>query len=236
MKDDPDLSPSQRSLTHTASLGRIEEHSTTQIAQHSSHALMLERAVDSTNQTDAKLQAFKTTAETSQNATQQALERLEDRIQGLSATSKGQADTILELLTQRLSVKSSDAASCSTSPMDGEALEERDYYKERQERLQDDQSLRDAVDRLCRGVKDKETSMFSEDVDEIVADVQQLLNLLLKAEAEESQNRKGKRSICSYENDFHYPQYQKEVNRIKAVLITSPCIAFNEQGSCMSSN
>ena len=224
---------------HHLGLQQIETLSNTQTALHTAHSKMLANAVRGGDEIHDSVQTLAASAETSHQSTRHALEILGDKVQDLSGISTGQVESLrdacdaIKLLTQQFSNKFCDTTSNSDPPTGRVPSEEHCVDEKAQESLDDDQNLKDAIDRLCHLAREKETSKFSEDAEEIILDVQQLFDLLLKAEAEELQDRKGKRGRGSYESDTQddFTECQREVKRMKAILDASQCVTISEQGT-----
>ena len=95
----------------------------------------------------------------------------------------------------------------------------------------DDDGLQDILNRLSHLAQEKETTLFSDEAESIIRDIEQILAISLKAK--ESTRRVSKRRRESYEdnsNEDRDLQYQREVKRIKGHLTPSLCVGVNEKG------
>lgn len=178
---------------------------------------------------------IRSTSQTSSQSTRQALEEMGDKIQNLDGLSSEQSATlnsILELLKQQFPTKSPNAAARSTSYQTMKTSDDMEM-KDIEYNALDDDSLQDALNRLCRFAKVKERTIFSDEADSVIVDIEQMLTFLLRSEGGDQSTSNGsrKRKVpCESESDTDRNlQYQHEVKRFKGLLNSSHCIAINEK-------
>ena len=179
---------------------------------------------------------IRSTSQTSSQSTRQALEEMGDKIQNLDGLSSEQSATlnsILELLKQQFPTKSPNAAARSTSHQTMKTSDDIEMKDIEYDALDDD-SLQDALNRLCRFAKEKERTIFSDEADSVIVDIKQMLTFLLRSEeGDRSTSNGNKKRKVHYESESDIDwdlQYQHEVKRFKSLLKTSHCIAINEKG------
>ena len=227
------------------SLERVEALLKKHVVLSTKDSSNLERTKASVNHVNNSVQAFGMIANASHQSTLLSLEQLNEKMQHLTSLSTGQSETlnatcsaILELLKQQLPAKPQQSAveafqHEAVSPGAIEDFEEMETEGKAYDKSSDDNGLQDALDRLCHLAKQKEKTVFSEEAETIIHNIQYIFELLLKAEEEEcKEERKGKRSWESYERDItdDHPLYQHEVKRIKGLLSASHCVSINEKG------
>lgn len=179
---------------------------------------------------------IRSTSQASSQSTRQALEEMCDKIQNLDGLSSEQSATlnsIFELLKQQFPTKSPNTVARSTSHQTMDTSDDIEIKKIEYNALDDD-SLQDALNRLCRFAKEKERTIFSDEADSLIADIEQMLTFLLRSEGGDqslSNGSKKRKVPCESESDTDRNlQYQHEVKRFKGLLNTSHCIAINEKG------
>jgi hypothetical protein len=174
--------------------------------------------------------------ETSNAGTRQVLEQLGDKVQDLSGWSTEQSETsnaMLVLLKQLVSGKSQllDAASGTASASNNRNA--RNVEESTETSDEDEDGIRECLDRLCRLAEETDRTVYSEDAETIVDDLQSLLDLLSKAGKHSRKDKKGKRRRESHDgatNDEALKN-QREVKRMKGILSASQCISLNGRGT-----
>lgn len=229
-----------RGSSHTVSLERVEALSHTQIALSTKSSSTLESTKTAVDQINNNIQTLGTTANTSHQDTCLALEQLGNKVQqlsGLSTTQSENLSAIYELLKQQRTAKYQQPVGKASqheavSPGAVETFEEMDLDGKEHDSSDDDDGLLHALDRLCQFAKEKEKTVFSEDAEAIINDVQHICDLLPEAvEARSVKEMKGKRLRTSYESDMDKNLlYRQEAKRIKGLLTASHCISINEKG------
>ena len=214
-------------------LDRIEALSNEQIASHASDSSIL----GATNENVKSLEAM---VEASNSSTRQVLEQRGDKVQDLSGLSSEQSETlnstcnaILHLLKQHVSDKpylsvENDSRKASTM-----SHHDKDILGETCDPLDKDEGrMQECLDRLCQLAEETEKSMYSEDAETIIDDLQALLDTLSKAEEQSAKDRNGKRRRKSYEDDNgdEILRHQREFKRMRSLLTSSQCIALNGKG------
>lgn len=225
------------------SLERVEALSQTQIVLSTKSSNTLESTKTAVDQLNDNVRALETTANTSQQDACLALEQLSNKMQHLSGLPTAQSElsatcnAILELLKQQLPAKPQISAAKTLQdeavpPRAAETFEEMELEGKSHDSSDDDDDLLCALDRLRQLAKENEKTMFSEEAEAIIHDVQHISDLLFEAEEDGSRKeRKGKRPRKSYESDMDDDLlYQQEVKRIKGLLAVSHCISINEKG------
>lgn len=222
------------------SLERVEALSHTQIALSTKSSSTLESTKIAVDQVDNNIQALGTTANASHQDTCLALEQLGNKVQqlsGLSTTQSENLGAIYELLKQQLSAKHQQPVGKASrheavSPGVAETFEEMNLDGKEHDSSDDDDGLLRALGRLCQFAKEKEKTVFSEDAETIINDVQHICDLLIEAVEDRSvKEMKGKRLRSSYESDKdNNLLYRQEAKRIKGLLTASHCISINEKG------
>ena len=224
------------------SLERIEALSNRLIALDTSNSSNLGTMVTAMNDNVKNVEA---TLEISNRGTCQLLNQLGDKMQDLSGLSTQQShilntifDAILDLQKQRVSEKSRHSVGDTSWTASTESHQDIHWIREtRQTFDKDEDSIRECLDRLCQLAEETEKTMYSEDTETIIDDLQRLFDLSSKAEHQSTKDRKGKRRRESSENitDDEVLQHQREVKRMKSLLTTSQCIALNGKGVSSSS-
>ena len=177
----------------------------------------------------------------SNTATRQILEELGDKVQNLSGWSAEQSDNshaILDLLKQLVSEKSpvSDAeppgAAAASNARNACGIEELAETLD-----EDDTDIQECLDRLCRLAEKTATTIYSEDAETIVDDLQNVLDLMMTGK-KCVKDGKGKRRRESHESttDDKTLQNQREVKRMKGILSASQYISLNGRGTIPSNN
>ncbi|KAL8823587.1 MAG: hypothetical protein Q9191_005720 [Dirinaria sp. TL-2023a] len=167
-----------------------------------------------------------TTQESCQSAGQ-TLEGIEDKVRALTGMSTGQStklDAILEVLKQLLPRNAQHHASAATETIDDAEIEKKAHE------VSEEHGLRDSLNRLSLLAQEKEKTMFSNEAESIICDIEQLLAISLKAE--ESTKAGSKRGRVFYDddsNDDRHLQYQHEVKRMRGHLTASHCLVVNEK-------
>ena len=240
-----DLASSKRGYSHTMSIESLEALANTHVVLSAKNLSTLETTNAAVNQINDSVQAFGTTANASHQSTLLSLEQLGDKMQHLSGLSIAQSENlnatcnaILELLKQQLPAKPHQSATEAfqheaVRPGAVEDSEEMKMEAKAHDSSGDNNDLQHALDRLCHFAKQKEKTVFSEEAETILHNIQHIFELLLEAEEEEcGEKRKGKRLWDLYEEDItdDHQLYQHEAKRIKGLLSASHCISINEKG------
>ena len=190
---------------------------------------------------DDSFRGLKATLEASNSDTHQLLEHLGDKVQDLSGLSSEQSETliitcnaILNLLKQHVFDK---PHCCVTDPSESASTKghqgiygDGEIYKILDE---DEDDIRECLDRLCQLAKETEKTVVSEDAETIINDLQRLFDLLSMAEMQSAKDSKGKRRRESFESktDDEVLQQRRGVKRMKSLLTSSQCIALNGKGT-----
>ena len=250
----------KRGSSHTVSLERVEALSSTQAVLSEKSSGIQERTNAAVTQVNDSIQALEMTTSTSQQQTLLAFEQLSNKIQHMSSSSTGQSETlnatcnaILELMKQHFPAKPQRSVAeafrheaslhyPSEDPeemqVDAKAHDNSGDVNSGDDNPGDDnpggdESLKQALDRLCRLAKEAGKTVHCEEAETILYDIQQVFKLLLEAEEKKFvEDRKGKRSRKTYQSDLTEDQllYQREVKRIKGFMSASQSIAINEKG------
>ena len=182
---------------------------------------------------------------TSQQQSMLAFEQLSDKIQHMSGSSTGQSETlnatcntILELLKQHLPAKprnsvAEDLRHEAFPHHISEDPKEMQVDAKAQDVSGDDNSLLCALGRLRHLVKEAGKTVYCEQAETILGDIQQIFELSLEAEEKGvEKEKKGKRSREMYNSNVTADKllYQREVKRIKGFISASQSIAINEKG------
>ena len=97
----------------------------------------------------------------------------------------------------------------------------------------DDNGLQNALGRLCHLEKEKDRTLFCEEAEKILQDVQCVYDVLVEPEVEEYvKDRKGKRASESSESDATQNELvcQREFKRLKGLMSGLESIAVNKKG------
>ena len=238
-------SVSGRGSSHTMSLDKIEALSRTHLSQSTKMTNTLERTDTVMNQVSDSIQALGTIAKESHQSTLLSLEQLSDKVQYLPGLSTGQLETInatcnaiLELLKQQLPVKPLESAAKAfqhetISPGGMDHSHEVEMEGKAHINPGDDHDLQNALDRLCHFAKKNEKTVFSEEAETVIRNLQHILKLLLLAEEEKrGERRTGKtHGETSERNITHNNRvYQHEIKQIKRMLGVSQCVSINAKG------
>ncbi len=224
------------------SLERIEALSNRLIALDTSNSSNLGTVVTAVNDNVKNVEA---TLEISNRGTCQLLDQLGDKMQDLTGLSTQQShtlntifDAILDLQKHHFSEKS--RPSVGDTSWTASTASHQDIHGIRETRQtfdKDEDSIRECLDRLCQLAEETQKTVYSEDAETIIDDLQRLFDFLSKAEHQSTKDRKGKRRRESSEDitDDTVLQHQREVKRMKSLLTTSQCIALNGKGTSSSS-
>ena len=175
----------------------------------------------------------------------QAVEQLSDIVQHDSGLSLAQSKTlnatcskILELVERYLPGKpqhsSAESSRCrSISSRGPKNSDEKVVKPNSHQDPSDNTGLQHALDRLSHLSKEKEKTLFYEEAETILRDVEHIYELLLAAEemgCVEDEMIKRSREHCESDVKNDRTHYRHEANRIKGLLGTSRSIAINEKG------
>ncbi|KAL8751455.1 MAG: hypothetical protein Q9184_006067 [Pyrenodesmia sp. 2 TL-2023] len=184
------------------------------------------------------VQAFGTTANTSH----QSLEQLSDMVQNLSGMSTAQSEILNTICNAILELRKQQVPAAEVSQHNGIPSEGPTYSEEMEMEMEIDTETQDSsddgngllhvLDRLCHLAQEIGKTVFSEEAEKSIHDIQDIFELLLQAEEQEhGRESKGKRlwESCDTDNTEDHLLDQPEVKRIKGLLSASHCISINEK-------
>lgn len=176
-------------------------------------------------------------------STCQDIEGLSARMEKLSYLSEDQSGKLASVLEQLQYLTNAEAKKKSQdSEAHGMPTTSADDKKSRasdENQMQEhDEELKSSLERLCRHAGAKEKTIFSEEAQHIIEDIELLLNAVSSTmETCSYESRGEKRRWCrDYDSDSDAPndkapQYKRGIKRIKGVLATSQCILVNPKGA-----
>lgn len=174
-------------------------------------------------------------------AGQRAAESLEERLNDLVGMSTRQHETIMEQLAQiQNQVEERKASILPThETFTPKVSFSDDSREEKAENYTDENDagneLSESIERLCGLATKPRTTAFSDEAQEIIADLEKILCLVTteakSPETRETRNRKQDQlgDLDSAEVSRYSKQYL-DLKRLQGLLISSPCISVNEQG------
>lgn len=218
----------KRGCAQNKSLDRIEDVSNRYLTQHASDTGTLKNATTTTND---KLQHIGTTLQASNLGTQQLLEQVSDKVQNLSGMSSGQSETlnaILNLLRTQVTEKPSSSVEEMSRKFDAMEEHKVEVGREREVLDGEEDGIMECLGRLCQLATETNETIFSEDAEAIIRDLECLLDSLSKVEdvSNEAQHR-GKRKRQEGHSDDAASQHGNDLKRMKSFLTSSQSIALN---------
>ena len=174
-------------------------------------------------------------------ASHQVAEYLGERLSDLTGMSMGQHETMMEQLAriqnQVEELKASNARThenfTSKIPsLDSSRQENAENY------IDDDHAdneLSESIDRLCGLATKPRTTAFSDEAQQIIADLEKILNLISgQAKSPETyETKKRKQDQLADPEPAETSSYLKRdpnLKKIQGLLMSSPCISVNEKG------
>ncbi|KAI9703762.1 MAG: hypothetical protein M1836_007532 [Candelina mexicana] len=218
--------------SHTASLERVEELSRTQVVQDSTNWETLERTKAGLHLVHDEMQEIRKISQTSGQSTCQALGEMGDKMRdlaGLSTEQSSTLNTVLELLKQQLPLIPRPEATKAVSHEADRGFDDVGV-KEKGGSASDNDSLQDALNRLCYLVREKDKIVYSAEADSIICDIKIILLFMKACEGEEpAQGTYRRRRVSddyAHAEDRHL-QYRHEIKKIKGLLNASNSVAVN---------
>lgn len=170
-------------------------------------------------------------------AGQQAAESLEGRLNGLAGMSTRQYETIMEKLAQIHNQV--EECKASTVPTHETFTPEMSFSdnsgKEKAKEYTEDNygnELSESIDRLCGLATKPRTTAFSDEAQQIIADLEKILNFVSREAKLPETRETRKRKLADLESAkvSRYSKQDLDFKRLQGLLISSPCISVNEQG------
>lgn len=174
------------------------------------------------SQSQRYVQELASTTQASHLSTSFSLHQLGDKVQDLHGMSTGQSEAlnqILELLKQNFPTK--DSTSRADPVLSTNGRREIDQGVEKW--TVEDENSRDAVYRLCQLANEAEKTVFSEDAEAIIQDLEKMLAMLDRSDA-------GFDSTKTRRGDEDDEELGRDMKRIKGFLYSSHCVEINEKG------
>ena len=174
-------------------------------------------------------------------AGQQAAESLEERLNDLAGMSTRQHETIMEKLARiQYQVEERKASTVPIPDMFTPKVSISDNSREEKARNYTEENqagneLSESIDRLCGLATKPRTTAYSDQAQQIIADLENILCLVsTKAKLPEPlEARKRKQEQLADREPAEVSRYSKQsldLKRLQGLLISSPCISVNEQG------
>lgn len=167
------------------------------------------------------------------------LSGLESDLRNLGGMSMAQNKTMMEILAQIHELKAS--AVHAHEMFTPKASSPDNSEEEKAENHTDDDhasnELSESIDRLCGLATKPRTTAFSDEAQQIIADLEKILSLISREEKslETRETRKRKRNQLADLESAEESKYSKQglgldLKRLQGLLTSSPCISVNEQG------
>lgn len=174
-------------------------------------------------------------------AGQQAAESLEERLNDLAGMSTRQHETIMEKLARiQNQVEERNASTIPTHEMLTSKVPFSDNSREEKaENYTDDNhagnELSESIDRLCDLATKPRTTAYSNEAQQIIADLEKIL-CLVSTEPKSPDTRETRKRKQGQVDDLESTKLSRiskqnlDLKKLQGILISSPCVSVNEQG------
>lgn len=167
-------------------------------------------------------------------AGQQAAESLEGRLNDLAAMSTRQHETIMKNLARIQNQV--EEVKASTVPTPGMFEGKADNNTEDN---QAGNGLSESIDRLCSLATKPRTTVYSDQAQQIIADLEKILCLVsMEAKSPEPlgarKRKQDQQAGLEFAEVSRYPKQNLDLKKLQGLLISSPCISVNEQGQSVT--
>lgn len=173
----------------------------------------------------------------------QAAERLGKRLNDLAGMSTGQYETMMEKFAQiQNQVEELQASTVRSHEMFTPRVSFSDNSRDEiaENHTHDDHAgneLSESIDRLCGLATKPKTTAFSDEAQQIIAELEKILSLISREAKppETRETRKRKQDHLKSAEVSRNSKQNLDLKRLQGLLISSQCISVNEQGRLLLS-